>query len=158
MWDLFFIKEGKKLCPFFCSLCQPVMLFAFFLVVLSGMRILKGQVWTLHRCLGPCTFQSGKTWCRAVGRNSLRLSQPLGLCILLCGRSLEVKDASWCSHLKGREGYRKQEKKIHWLGDQNIIPARTWVSESWINESAPRELIHVNTWGLKPGKAKGQSD
>lgn len=140
-WDLFFIKEGKKLFPFFCSLCHLLWCLLFF-VAPSGMRILKGQVWTLHRCLGSCTFQSGKTWSRAAGRNSLRLSQPLGLCILLYGRSLEVKDASWCSHLKGREGYRKQEKKIRWLGGQNIIPARTWVSESWINESAPRELIH----------------
>ena len=105
------------------------------------MRIFKGQVWTLHRCLGSCTFQSGKTWSRAAGRNSLRLSQPSSHCILLYGRSLEVKDASWCSHLKGREGYRKQEKKIRWLGGQNI-PARTRVSESRINESASRELIH----------------
>lgn len=142
MWDLFFIKEGKKALSFLLQSLPTCYIVCFFLVVLSGMRILKGQVWTLHRCLGPCTFQSGKTWCRAVGRNSLRLSQPLGLCILLCGRSLEVKDASWCSHLKGREGYRKQGKKIRWLGGQNIIPARTWVSESWINESSPRELIH----------------
>ena len=42
---------------------------------------------------------------------------------------------------KGGRVTGNRKKKIRWLGGQNI-PARTRVSESRINESASRELIH----------------
>ena len=57
-------------------------------------------------------------------------------------------------------GQQETEKKPHWLGDQNM-PAHTSVSESWVKELAPRELIHslcVNRSDLEPDKAEGQSD
>ena len=120
-----------------------------------------------HKCPRPYSetasiSQSGKTWSSGKDETNSEWSKSLVLCFS-AQWCLEAKDASLCSHLKGREGYRVtgnwEEKKKHWL-DQNIIPACTSMSESWVNESVPRELIYslcVNKSGLELRRKATQS-
>lgn len=121
MWDPFFIKEGNNAFPFLLqSLSQPVItgfyfaIFCYFVFFICSFFCgtlrhgnTQGASADPHRCLGPCILSLGKLdllvgeetnsdWSKSVFCSLHSALQPY----------IEVKGASWCSHLKGREGYR----------------------------------------------------
>lgn len=72
--------------------------------------------------------------------------------------ALEVKDASWCSHLKVREGYRKQEKNTLVRGQNSPARIRVFLKVGCTGSASRADPLCVILEVLLPAKAEGQSD
>lgn len=148
-----FHKRRKKLYLFLLQ-SLPTCYGVCFFVALSGMRISVD----LHRCLGSCTFQSGKTWSRAAGRNSPQTKPTFESLHSALWQEPWGERCLMVQSSQREEGYRKQEKNTLVRG-QIALHVHEYL-ESRINESASRELIHsvLIHEVSSQAKAEGQSD